>query len=121
MSLPREEIRRRVRALVEEELGQASSPSQRTEKPQAMSEPTKELKSLIDSQLIGHGGHPALRWMAANAVVIMDDAENIKLSKKKSGAKIDGMIGAIMAIGRAMIPDDTPGPSVYESRGVLTF
>ncbi|MEE8142386.1 MAG: hypothetical protein V3T77_04745 [Planctomycetota bacterium] len=40
MSLPREEIRRRVRALVEEELGQASSPSQRTEKPQAMSEPT---------------------------------------------------------------------------------
>lgn len=87
----------------------------------SMSEPTKELKSLIDSELLSHGGNPVLRWMAANAVVISDDADNVKLSKKKSGEKIDALISTVMGVGRALLPDETPPPSVYETRGVLTF
>ena len=40
-----------------------------------------------------------------------------KPNKKKSGEKIDGIVAAIMAIGRATAQDKTT--SVYEDRGVL--
>jgi phage terminase large subunit-like protein len=41
---------------------------------------------------------------AANAVVVLDDAGNRKLSKKRSSGRIDGMVALAMAIGAASSP-----------------
>lgn len=84
----------------------------------SLSAPTKALKRLVLSGRIRHGGHPVLRWHASNAVVITDSAGNLKLCKKKSRKKIDGMAALVNAIA-AMDGDETSGSSVYESRGLL--
>ena len=41
--------------------------------------------------------------------------------KKKSTERIDGIVAAIMAIGRAMAAGYDGSPSVYEERGVLVI
>lgn len=43
-----------------------------------------------------HGGHPVLKWNAANAVVVKDAAGNRKLDKVKSTGRIDGMVALAM-------------------------
>lgn len=84
---------------------------------QSMSLPTKELEKLIIGGDLRHGGNDVLRWMASNVCVETDAAENLKPSKKKSTQRIDGIVALIMAIGRAISPDES-GTSVYEKRGV---
>lgn len=83
----------------------------------SMSAPTKEFEKLVVSRQLRHGGHPVLRWMASNVTAEMDAAGNIKVSKARSSEKIDGIVAAIMAIGRSMVGDSTPKTSVYETRG----
>jgi phage terminase large subunit-like protein len=39
-------------------------------------------------------------------------------SRKKSSEKIDGIVSVIMALGRAMLDNDSGG-SVYATRGVI--
>lgn len=74
----------------------------------SMSEPTKELERLIMSKALAHGGNPILSWMFSHVSVEEDGAGNIKLSKKKSRDKIDGLVALVMAIGRAVVaPTDT--------------
>ena len=41
--------------------------------------------------------------MASNVAVELDAAGNLKPSKKKSTERIDGIVAAIMALGRAML------------------
>lgn len=53
---------------------------------------------LMDRKII-IAKNPCLRWMATNVVAVMDDAGNIKYSKRKSRKKIDGIIAMVMAIG----------------------
>lgn len=86
----------------------------------SMSEPTKELEKLVLSGGIAHGGNPVLRWMASNVSIEADAAGNIKPSKKKSTDRIDGIVTLCMALGRAIA---TPGggPSIYETRGLITL
>ena len=45
-----------------------------------------------------HGGHPVLRWMCSNVQLESDAAGNIKMNKKRSREKIDGMVSLAMAI-----------------------
>lgn len=87
----------------------------------SMSAPTKELERLVLAGQIAHGGHPVMRWMAANIGVEMDAAENIKFSKKKATGRIDGMVSLVMAIGRAMVTDGGRAESIYEKRGPLAL
>lgn len=85
-----------------------------------MSPATKEFyKVLMEGNLV-HGGNPVLKWMASNAVVVKDDAENIKLTKAKSPEKIDGIIATIMALDRA-IRNGIGNKSVYDERGIIAF
>lgn len=79
----------------------------------SMSAPTKELERLVLDGDLAHGGNPVLRWMASNVSVEMDAAGNVKPSKKKSTEKIDGIVAAIMAIGRAMVCESPQMPGVY--------
>ncbi len=74
-----------------------------------MSMPTKELASMVVAGLLAHGGHPVLRWMAGNVTVTMDPAGNIKPDRKTSTDRIDGIVGLIMALGRAMAANESAG------------
>jgi phage terminase large subunit-like protein len=85
----------------------------------SMSGPAKELEKLVLSGKLRHGGHPVLRWCISNTVVEQDAAGNIKPSKRKSTERIDLTVALVMALARAIT--DGGGPSVYETRGVLTL
>ena len=86
----------------------------------SMNAPTKELMTLVLSKKIDHGGHPVLRTHADNLVVETDPAGNLKPTKAKATQKIDMMVAFILALSRAMLQKED-GPSVYESRGMLSL
>lgn len=67
-----------------------------------MNVPCKEFERLTQSGQIRHGNNPVANWMARNCVANMDDAGNVKLSKRKSRNKIDGIVAAVMALGLCM-------------------
>jgi len=61
---------------------------------------------LIRKGELAHGGHPVLRWMMSCTEVKADRQGNImpmKPRRETSGKRIDGIVAAIMAIGRASI------------------
>lgn len=87
----------------------------------SMSTPTKEFYRLLMEGKIVHAGHPVLRWMAGNAVVESDAAENIKVTKAKSKEKIDGIVASIMALDRCQRNQGEQQGSVYDARGLLVF
>lgn len=83
----------------------------------SISEPCKNFEALLMSNKIRHGGQPVARWNAGNIAVVTDDRENIAPAKKKSADRIDGIVAAIMATGRAAVHTDTT--SVYSKRGLV--
>jgi phage terminase large subunit-like protein len=88
----------------------------------SFTEPAKELERMVIATLMRHGGHPVLREMAKAVSVDTDPAGNIKPDKSKSRLKIDGIVAAIMGIGRALVAG-TPAESLNEAlerRGLLT-
>ena len=87
----------------------------------SMSMPTNELIRLVLRGLLAHGGHPVLRWNASNVVVEQNAPGDIKPTKSRSQDRIDGIVGLIMAIGRAMVHAGDEGGSVYEKRGLVTI
>jgi phage terminase large subunit-like protein len=72
----------------------------------------------FESALIGgdlvHPANPVLTWCAANAVIVEDDAGNRKLSKRRASGRIDLVLAAIMAYGRA-IGAEAPKQSFWEA------
>jgi phage terminase large subunit-like protein len=85
----------------------------------SMSAPTKEFERRVIGQEINHAGNEILRWMTSNVSVKQDEAGNMKPDKSKSSDRIDGIVAALMALGRIMSHDDARG-SVYDS-GEITF
>lgn len=65
-----------------------------------MSPAVDEFESLLLNKRIRHGNNPVLNWCAANAIAVRDPAGNRKLDKSKATGRIDGLIAALMAIGR---------------------
>ena len=88
----------------------------------SMSPPTKRFYELLMEGKMVHGAHPVLRWMAGNVVVDTDPAGNIKVTKKRSPDKVDGIVAAIMALDRCIRHEKSTG-SVYDDpdRGLLVF
>ena len=84
-----------------------------------MSAPTKEFERRVLAQEINHAGNEVLQWMASNVSIKQDEAGNMKPDKSKSNGRIDGIVAALMALGRIMQYDDERG-SVYDS-GQITF
>jgi phage terminase large subunit-like protein len=68
----------------------------------SMSPACKEVERLVVSSRLRHPGNPVLTWCAANAVVEMDAAGNLKVSRRKCSEKIDGIVALAMAVGRWM-------------------
>lgn len=83
----------------------------------SMAAPTQELERLVGRGDFHHGGNRLVRWCAGNCVVRRDAAGNMKPDKEKSADKIDPIVSALMALGRAMVRPE-PG-SVYDTRGIL--
>lgn len=86
----------------------------------SMNAPSKELEKLVAAERLEHYGNPVLAWMAANVAAAQDPAGNIKPDKARSGDRIDGIVAAVMAIGRAILGGGEQ-QSVYETRGVFTL
>lgn len=63
--------------------------------------PTEETERLLVAQKVRHGGNPVLRWMASNISVRQNAERQKRPDQETSGGRIGGMIGMIMAIGRA--------------------
>lgn len=75
----------------------------------SMNAPTKELEAAIMSKKFEHFGNPVLRWMAGNAEIQTDPADNVKVIKDRNRPekKVDGIISNIMAFGLWLDePDD---------------
>lgn len=78
----------------------------------------KALEALALDGKLRHGDHPILRMCAENARVVIDDAGNRKLTKRRSTGRIDGMIALAMAVGAASAAPPQSA-SIYEERGLL--
>ena len=61
-----------------------------------------------------------LRWMFRNIAVMEDGNGNIKLSKKDSKEKIDGVVALVNALNRWIASEENK-KSVYQGRGVISF
>lgn len=70
----------------------------------SMAAPAKRFEERVLAGEFTHGGNPVLSWMARNCTTKEDPAGNIKPVKpsKMSGRKIDGIVAALMALGRWM-------------------
>ena len=86
----------------------------------SMTAPTKHLERMVIDGKIDHGGDPVLRWMASNVVVRQDEAGNLKPAKNKSLERIDGIVAAIMGLGRYLGTKHKP-QAVYARRGVISL
>ena len=85
-----------------------------------LSAPSKELENTLLGGKLEHGGHPVLRWCAANVAAESDAAGNLKPSRKKSSEKIDGIAALVIALSRLMLQPQQK-PSIYETRGIAAI
>jgi len=67
-----------------------------------MHSPTKFLESLILSHNLNPSPSPVLAWNASNVSVYRDNNGNIKPTRENVDLKIDGIVAAIMGLGRAI-------------------
>jgi phage terminase large subunit-like protein len=72
----------------------------------SMGPPSREFYRLLLDKKIRHGGHPILRWNAANVVVRTDLNLNIMPDKKNSKSSIDGIVSSIIACSRVVTSFD---------------
>jgi phage terminase large subunit-like protein len=69
----------------------------------SMSAPTSQMETLILNKQFHHGGHPVMRWMMSNVMIVKDAAGNQKIDKAKSHEAVDGGVSSVMAVGQYLI------------------
>ena len=79
---------------------------------QSMSPAVKVFEKKLLDNTLRHDGNPCLTWNASNVVADEDAADNKKYVKPSSGARIDGIIAAVMACG--VLEETGLEQSVYE-------
>lgn len=74
----------------------------------------RELEVRLLECRLKHGNHPVLTMCAANAVVVLDPANNRKFEKRRSNGRIDAMVALAMAVGvQPMAPAKAAAPSLH--------
>jgi phage terminase large subunit-like protein len=87
---------------------------------QNFSAPMKDMDALTRSGLLHHDGDPVFRWMVSNVVCHTDAKDNIYPRKERHENKIDGVVAAIIALGRALLANGDAGP-YNATRGIRTL
>jgi len=64
--------------------------------------PMREIEAAIAAGRLHHPNNPVFSWMASNVVAKEDAKSNIFPRKETPDSKIDGMVAALFAMGRAM-------------------
>lgn len=70
-----------------------------------MGYPSAEFERLLVNRNIRHTHNACMKWMVGNAKAVTDSNNNVRPSKKKSTARIDGLVASIIALQRALSPD----------------
>lgn len=81
-------------------------------------EPMKTFHKCVTGRTIDHGGNPILTWHASNVVAKRNVNGDIRPDKSSRNNKIDGIVAAIMAMGRATVREQEEAPKDY-SRGFV--
>lgn len=91
----------------------------------SFAEPTREFLDEIKACRLRHDRNPLARWCAGNMVTRQDWAGNQKPHKRASRYRIDPIVAAIMARGRALVHklDNPPPPkrSIYETKNLTVI
>ncbi len=80
-----------------------------------LSDPSKALDAAVNGQRIAHGGDPCLRWMAKNAMVKTDEANDVIRPIKpnrQSMKAIDGIVAIVMALSEAEVGSEQAEPEL---------
>jgi phage terminase large subunit-like protein len=78
------------------------------------SAPMKELAALVLQGRLHHDGCPVMAWMVSNVVCHLDAKDNVYPRKERPENKIDGVVAAIMALGRWMAGEAPPPASPWD-------
>lgn len=77
--------------------------------------PITEVENMVLTGDLEHDANPVMAWMISNAVMLQSKFSNLKqIGRDRDTDKIDGVIAMLMAIGRAMVAEPGPQPSIYE-------
>jgi phage terminase large subunit-like protein len=87
----------------------------------SQSNPTKELEKLIANRVLAHGGNPVARWMMSNVLLETDAANNVKITKKRSREKVDGIVSLVNSIYVWSELKTVRQTSIYSERGIETI
>ena len=82
-----------------------------------MNTPAKEAERLIAERRLHHGGNPVARWMMSHAVAETNQDDLVRISRKKSADKVDGIVALLMALSRYALAEEEPEFSYYISGG----
>lgn len=85
-----------------------------------MSDPMKELEAAIESGRFHHDGNPIMTWCISNVVgkFLPGNDDVVRPIKELSENKIDGAVALMMAIGRAMLHEQSEPRSIYDEGNV---
>jgi phage terminase large subunit-like protein len=64
-----------------------------------MNEPCRKLETMITNKELFHGSNPVLDWMNNNAMATSNNNNQMRVDKKKSTDKVDGLVALLTAIG----------------------
>ena len=78
-----------------------------------MTAPIREIEREVMACEVDLMGNPVIRWMFRNVVTITDTNDNVKVDKKKSQDKIDGVVAYSNAVGTHLSMTANPTQSPY--------
>ncbi len=67
----------------------------------SLTSPCKLLESLVAARKIRFGGNPVMQWMANNVILFEDSNKNIKIDKRRSQEKVDGILATVLGLALA--------------------
>ena len=80
---------------------------------------TRTLHEAVVHKRLRHGGHEIARSHALSAEVV-ETERGIRIKKTASQGRIDSIVALAMAVEYASRMDETPPPSIYDSRPLLS-
>ena len=78
-----------------------------------MNTPAKEAERLIGEHRLRHGGNPVTRWQMSHAVAETNQDDLVRISRKRSSDKVDGVVAMLMALERYAVASEEGGMFMY--------